>query len=59
MAFGEWDWDEAKAAWQEEAWEAAVEKTEAKYQPVLAELAEKDHAIQELRRKLQEAGIDT
>jgi hypothetical protein len=56
MAFGEWDWDEAKAAWQEEAWEEAVEKTEAKYQPMLAE---KDHAIQELRRKLQEAGIDT
>ncbi|WP_245534832.1 Rpn family recombination-promoting nuclease/putative transposase [Treponema primitia] len=66
MAFGEWDWDEAKAAWQEEVWEEA----EAKYQPILAEnqqalaenqqaLAEKDRENQELRRKLQEAGIDT
>jgi hypothetical protein len=58
MAFGEWVWDEAKEAWQEEA----REEIEAKYQPILAEnrqaLAEKDRAIQELRRKLQEAGIN-
>ncbi|WP_232616850.1 Rpn family recombination-promoting nuclease/putative transposase [Treponema primitia] len=59
MMFGEWDWDEAKEAWQEEA----REEMEAKYQPILIEnrqaLAEKDCAIQELRRKLQEAGIDS
>jgi hypothetical protein len=55
MVFGEWDWDETKEAWQEEAREEA----EAKYQPILAELAEKDRENQALRRKLQEAGIDS
>jgi hypothetical protein len=63
MIFGEWDWDEAKEVWQEEAMEKGVEKTEAKYQPILAEkdraLAEKDRENQELRRKLREAGIDS
>jgi hypothetical protein len=62
MAFGEWDWDEAKAAWQEEAWdkawEEAVEKTEEKYRPMLAEnqqaLAEKQQALAENQQALAE-----
>jgi septal ring factor EnvC (AmiA/AmiB activator) len=66
MAFGEWDWDEAKAAWQEEAWEKAweeaVEKTEEKYQPILAEkerenqqaLAENQQALAEKQQALAE-----
>jgi prefoldin subunit 5 len=41
----------AKEVWQEEA----MEKAEAKYQPVIEE---KDRRIEELRQKLREAGID-
>jgi hypothetical protein len=58
MLLEEWDWDEAKEAWREEVWEEA----EAKYQPVLTEqaraLTEKDLEIEDLRRKLREAGIE-
>jgi hypothetical protein len=64
MLLSEWDWDEALEVRAEEA----MEKTEAKYQPILAE---KDRALEtkdrenkalaleneELRRKLREAGI--
>jgi flagellar biosynthesis/type III secretory pathway protein FliH len=64
MLLEEWNLDEAKEVWREEArekgweegWEEARELAEAKYQPVIAE---KDQKIEELRRKLQEAGINT
>ena len=67
MLLEEWNWEEAKEVW----WEEAREMAEAKYQPVLAEkdlvlaekdrriaekdlaLAEKDRRIEELRRKLR------
>jgi hypothetical protein len=51
MLLEEWNWDEAKEAWREEVWELA----EAKYQPVIAA---KDQEIEDLRRKLWEAGIN-
>jgi hypothetical protein len=51
MLLNEWDWDEAKEVWQEEAREAV----EAKFQPVIAE---KDRENEWLRQKLREAGID-
>jgi hypothetical protein len=65
MLLEEWDWDEAKEVWQEEAMEMA----EAKYQPVIAEkdrsIEERDRSIEQkdrenewLRQKLREAGID-
>jgi hypothetical protein len=57
MLLEEWNLDEAKEAWLEEGWEMA----EAKYQPVITEkdqaLMEKDREIEELWRKLLEAGI--
>jgi hypothetical protein len=55
MLFGEWNLDEAKEVWQEEAMEEGVAKTEAKYQPILAE---KDREIAELKRRLQDTGIN-
>jgi hypothetical protein len=59
MLLEEWNWDEAKEVWQEEARaegrEEAWEMAEAKYQPVIAE---KDRENEWLRRKLREAGID-
>jgi hypothetical protein len=57
MLLEEWNWDEAKEVWQEEAREMA----EAKYQPVIEEnraikrrIEEKDRENEWLRRKLQE-----
>jgi hypothetical protein len=55
MLLTEWNWDEAKEVWQEEAMEKAWEMAEAKYQPVIAE---KDRENERLRQKLREAGID-
>jgi hypothetical protein len=55
MIFGEWDLDEFLEVRAEEAMEAAMEKAEAKYQPLLVE---KERENQELRRKLREAGIE-
>jgi hypothetical protein len=58
MLWDEWNLDEAKEAWREEGMELA----EAKYQPVLAEKDRENQAIrreiEDLRRKLREAGID-
>jgi hypothetical protein len=51
MLLEEWNWDEAKEVWQEEAMEKGMEMAEAKYQTVIAE---KDREIAELRRKLQD-----
>jgi hypothetical protein len=52
MLLEEWNLDEAKEVWWEEGWEQGLEKgmekTEAKYKPI----------VEELRRKLLEAGID-
>jgi hypothetical protein len=54
MLLEEWNWDEAKEVWQEEAREMA----EAKYQPVIEENQAIKQEIGELRRKLREAGIE-
>jgi hypothetical protein len=51
----EWNWEEAKEVWLEEGMETGLKMAEAKYQPVIEE---KDRAIEDLRRKLREAGID-
>ncbi|MDR1277400.1 MAG: hypothetical protein LBK02_01470 [Treponema sp.] len=55
MLLDEWNLDEAKEVWQEEAMEKGMEKglkaAEAKYQPVIAE---KDREIAELRQRLQD-----
>jgi hypothetical protein len=62
MVLTEWNLEEAKEVWQEEAMEETWKLAEAKYQPVLVEkdraLTEKDREIAELRRKLRGAGID-
>jgi hypothetical protein len=55
MLLEEWNLDDAKEVWLEEGIEKGLEMAEATYQPLLAE---KDRENQELRRKLQEAGID-
>jgi predicted transposase/invertase (TIGR01784 family) len=67
MLLEEWNLDEAKEVWWEEGWEQGreegVEKgreqgreiTEAKYQPLLEE---NRATIENLRRKLEKAGID-
>jgi hypothetical protein len=54
MLLEEWNLDEAKEVWQEEAREMA----EAKYQPVIEENQAIRRENEDLRRKLQEAGID-
>jgi hypothetical protein len=58
MLLDEWNLDEAKEAWREEGMEMA----EAKYRPALAEKDRENQAIrreiEDLRRKLREAGID-
>jgi hypothetical protein len=55
MLLEEWNWDEAKEVWREEALEEGIERTEAKYKPIVEEIRQEN---QELRRKLLEAGID-
>jgi hypothetical protein len=54
--------DEAQEAWFEEGQEKGWELAEAKYRPVIAEqaqaLTEQAREIEELRRKLWEAGIN-
>jgi TPP-dependent indolepyruvate ferredoxin oxidoreductase alpha subunit len=54
MLLEEWNWDEAKEVWQEEAREMA----EAKYQPVIQErdrrIEEKDRRIEEKDRRIGE-----
>jgi hypothetical protein len=58
MLLEEWNLDEAKEVWFEEGWETA----EAKYRPVIAAKDRENQAIkqeiEELRRKLREAGIN-
>jgi hypothetical protein len=58
MLLEEWNLDEAKEVWLEEGWE----KAEAKYQPIIAEkdqrIEETQMIIEDLKRKLREAGID-
>jgi hypothetical protein len=60
MALTEWNLEDAQEAWLEEGMEKAWELAEAKYQPIVAEkeqaIVEKDHIIEELRRKLRETG---
>jgi hypothetical protein len=59
MLLEEWNLDEAKEVWKEEGWEegmeTGIERTEAKYRPLVEEIRREN---QELRRKLLEAGID-
>jgi hypothetical protein len=61
MLLEEWNLDEAKEVWREEGWEQGLEKglemAEAKYQPLLEENRSIKQEIEELRRKLEEAGV--
>jgi acyl-CoA hydrolase len=65
MLLEEWNWDEAKAVWREEAEEEVWELAEAKYEPVIAAkdqaltakdraLAEKDQALTAKDREIAE-----
>ncbi|MFP3040871.1 Rpn family recombination-promoting nuclease/putative transposase [Treponema primitia] len=48
MVFGEWDWDEAKEAWQEEAREEAREED----QKQVLELIDQGYTLEQLKEKL-------
>jgi hypothetical protein len=50
MAFGEWDWDEAKAAWQEEAREEGREED----QKQVLELIDQGYTLEQLKVRLAE-----
>jgi predicted transposase/invertase (TIGR01784 family) len=55
LADARWRWQMDQAALRRDSYDDGKREAEAKYQPIIGE---KDRAIEDLRRKLREAGID-
>ncbi|MFP3043782.1 hypothetical protein LQZ19_18375 [Treponema primitia] len=58
MLFGEWDWDEAKEAWQEEAREEGEQKGRAETLNEVLELLKQGYRAEEIEAKLSFKAID-